>query len=258
MSTEFSRSAVLVQIYEIQTPQEAEQMIALGVDHVGSVLLSASEWKNRDIFDTVRLCRQSAVKSSLIPLFDRSATIKRVIDYYRPDIIHFCDALGGAASDRVRQGLDLQAEVKKTFPDVLIMRSIPIAPSGFAPRVPTLDLGRQFEPVSDFFLTDTYLVKDAAPGDSQPVTGFIGITGRTCDWPTARRLVEHTRIPVILAGGVDPDNVKRGIEAVKPAGVDSCTGTNAVDHSGRPIRFKKDPARVKRLVDAARRYRRTG
>ena len=35
----------LVQIYEVQEPDEAEALIALGVDHIGSVLLSQNSWK---------------------------------------------------------------------------------------------------------------------------------------------------------------------------------------------------------------------
>ena len=35
MSTQFIR----IQLYEIQTPAEAEALIALGVDHIGSVIL---------------------------------------------------------------------------------------------------------------------------------------------------------------------------------------------------------------------------
>ena len=40
---------------------------------------------------------------------------------------------------------------------------------------------------------------------------------------------------------------------VLPAGVDSCTKTNATDLKGRSIRFKKDFSRVKRFVDEVRR-----
>ena len=63
--------------------------------------------------------------------------------------------------------------------------------------------------------------------NDQPVEGFVGITGKTCDWIAARRLVESSRIPVILAGGLSPENVYEGILAIRPAGVDSCTLTNA-------------------------------
>jgi phosphoribosylanthranilate isomerase len=65
--------------------------------------------------------------------------------------------------------------------------------------------------------------------------------------------VAMSRIPVILAGGISPQNVAEGIRQVRPYGVDSCTCTNAVDANGRPIRFKKDLARVKALVAETRR-----
>jgi phosphoribosylanthranilate isomerase len=60
-------------------------------------------------------------------------------------------------------------------------------------------------------------------------------------------------VPVILAGGITPENVASGVAQVRPAGVDSCTGTNARGHDGLPQRFRKDPQRVARLVAEARR-----
>ena len=139
------------------------------------------------------------------------------------------------------------------FPDISIMRSIPIAEAEAANSIPTLELAGWFEPYSDFFLTDTLLL-DGAGGDSdnQPVQGFVGITGKTCNWNTARRLVSSSRIPVILAGGISPANAAEGIARVRPAGVDSCTLTNAIDEDGRPIRFSKDLRKVQQLVDAVR------
>ncbi|MEX1326751.1 MAG: hypothetical protein AB1Z29_08115, partial [Desulfobacterales bacterium] len=86
----------------------------------------------------------------------------------------------------------------------------------------------------------------------QPVPGFVGITGQQCDWETAANLVMSCRVPVILAGGISPDNVAEGIRRVRPAGVDSCTRTNALDKKGVPIRFKKDLQQVRRLVSAVR------
>jgi len=134
------------------------------------------------------------------------------------------------------------------------MRSIPIPEPGKEDRFPVMKLARIFEPVSDFFLTDTLLgVESGSVTGKQPVSGFVGITGRTCDWEKAKELVQKSRIPVILAGGLSPDNVSQGIIQVKPAGVDSCTGTNEIDSSGKPIRFKKDFNRVRRFVKEVRR-----
>ena len=253
---------LIVQIYEIQTPSEAEIVIGLGVDHIGSVILSANEWKNPDLHDTVRLTQSAGCRSSLIPLFntfDKPESILRVLRYYQPDIVHFCDSLsdGTRIRDACRKMVALQKIVKKEFPEIAIMRSVPIALSGFSHRVPTFELALLFETVSDYFLTDTLIVENDVPLEvlttEQPVEGFIGITGRTCDWGVARKLVEKTRIPVILAGGISPENVAVGLSAVLPAGVDSCTGTNAIDDRGHLIRFKKDPEKVKCLVDAVRR-----
>lgn len=49
-----------------------------------------------------------------------------------------------------------------------------------------------------------------------------GGTGRTCDWNLAARAA-RTR-PVFLAGGLNPDNVKAAVAAVRPYGVDASSG----------------------------------
>ena len=250
---------MIVQIYEVQKPDEAELMIDLDVDHIGSVLLSENNWKNNGVKDSIRLIASSPSRSSLIPLFHSFDAISRALDFYQPDIVHFCEALtenNGKNADFSRS-VALQEAVRMRFPEIAVMRSIPIAPPGLSERVPTLELAREFEPLSDYFLTDTLLIRgsDSAEID-QPVSGFVGITGTLCDWDMAARLVRQSRIPVILAGGLSPENVYDGIVAVRPAGVDSCTCTNVLDAHGKPIRFKKDLEKVRRFVEMANRAER--
>jgi len=91
-------------------------------------------------------------------------------------------------------------------------------------------------PLVDAFITDTF----------DPATGASGATGRTHDWNISRRLVEISRRPVLLAGGLAPDNVAEAIRRVRPAGVDSHTGVE--DSAGR-----KDRDKVSRFVAEARR-----
>lgn len=258
----FSRSdclQMIIQVYEVQTQNEADQLISLGVDHIGSVILSADNWKNPVLKDTIRTVAELGARSSLIPLFSNLDIICRSIEYYQPDIIHFCEML----PDRIQQPADFerllhqQRVVKETFSQTDVMRTLPIPQAFYPDGYSVLDVARLFEPVSDYFLTDTLMASKDLPAlsqatETQPVKGFIGITGVTCDWELARDLVTICRIPVILAGGITPDNVAAGIRAVRPAGVDSCTGTNACDQQGRPIRFQKDMNKVKRLVTAAR------
>ena len=101
-------------------------------------------------------------------------------------------------------------------------------------------------------MTDTLRGFEESTG-SQPVAGYVGITGDVCDWELARALVEASPLPVILAGGISPENVFEAVGRVRPAGIDSCMRTNAQDALGRPIRFRKDRERVRRLLDEVRR-----
>ncbi|MBN1847704.1 MAG: hypothetical protein JW932_03885 [Deltaproteobacteria bacterium] len=239
---------MIVQIYEIQTPREAEQCIDAGVDHIGSVILSESDWHQPEIHDVISVSDGTPVKNSIIPLFQDIDTISRVIDYYNPDFIHFCETLTDDHGKKIDFGqlIDLQSEVKEKFPGVGIIRSIPIPSEKTALDFPSLLIANKFEPISDYFLTDTWLGND-------PVKGFIGITGKLCDRNTAKQLVNQSRIPVILAGGLSPENVYKAVMDVYPSGADSCTLTNAVDERGCPVRFKKDFRRVRRFVEEVRR-----
>ncbi len=240
----------IIQIYEIQTPYEAEKMIGLGVDHIGSVLLSQEEWKVPSIRETVKLVSETDSRSSLIPLFSDADTVFRVLDYYEPHILHCCESLGDQKGifKNCKNLIALQESVRKRFPEIKIMRSVPIAEPGMGEMVPSLEAARLFEAVSDYFLTDTFLINADQPAGGD----FVGITGRICDPDIARKLVETSRIPVILAGGITPENVSDSIKYICPAGVDSCTGTNASDDKGNPIRFRKDMEKVRQMVEAVR------
>jgi phosphoribosylanthranilate isomerase len=241
----------LVQIYEVQTPEEAEILIEIGVDHIGSVLLSSDDWRQASIKDVVDCARGTVVRTSLIPLFQNTDHISRALDFYQPGIVHFCEALGAHNENSGAWELSFQVQraIKERFPEIKTMRAIPIAPPGSSRAVPSLILARRFEEISDYFLTDTLMVDTNSSADGQqPVNGFVGITGLPCDWDVAAALVQQSSIPVILAGGISPENVTEGIARVRPAGIDSCTGTNAVDEKGHPIRFRKDMDKVRQLV----------
>lgn len=69
-----------------------------------------------------------------------------------------------------------------------------------------------YESCSDMILLDTK-VKDR-----------IGGTGLTHDWKISQRIVKKLSIPVILAGGLNPQNVNEALRTVKPAGIDANSG----------------------------------
>jgi phosphoribosylanthranilate isomerase len=64
----------------------------------------------------------------------------------------------------------------------------------------------------DRFLLDSY----------DPKT--VGGTGQICDWGKARSIVKSIQTPVLLAGGLTPDNLRDAIQTVQPWGVDVSSG----------------------------------
>ena len=98
-------------------------------------------------------------------------------------------------------------------------------------------------------------VKDAASLKSlsrYEVDGFLldtykedqwGGTGKVFDWELATRANKYG--PVIIAGGLNPRNVKAAIQKVQPYGVDVSSGVEQAPG-------KKDPKKVKSFLKAVR------
>lgn len=70
-----------------------------------------------------------------------------------------------------------------------------------------------------------------------------GGTGKTMDWALAAEAARTAKI--ILSGGLNPDNVGRAIEVVRPYGVDVSSGVEAAPG-------KKDHGKVRSFVQAVR------
>jgi phosphoribosylanthranilate isomerase len=88
-------------------------------------------------------------------------------------------------------------------------------------------------------LPDAVLIDARAPGQ-------YGGTGQTVDWPSLGPLGGRLEgCPLLLAGGLTPDNVSQAIATAKPFGVDTASGVES--SPGR-----KDPARVRRFITFAR------
>ncbi len=66
--------------------------------------------------------------------------------------------------------------------------------------------------------------------------GKLGGTGAVHDWSTSASIVKSLNVPVILAGGLNPDNVAAAIKKVRPYAVDASSG---LETDG-----KKDPQKL--------------
>ena len=74
-------------------------------------------------------------------------------------------------------------------------------------------------------------------------SGMRGGTGETFDWELVR--TRRSKIPLVLSGGLSPENVAEAIAAVHPFAVDTASGTEASPGV-------KDPAKVAAFVEAVR------
>ena len=89
---------------------------------------------------------------------------------------------------------------------------------------------------------DAILLDSGAPSLEVKV---LGGTGRRHDWEISRRIRDAVDVPVFLAGGLRPKNVRDAIETVGPFAVDVCSGLRDED-------FSLDPDLLERFVAAAR------
>jgi phosphoribosylanthranilate isomerase len=104
---------------------------------------------------------------------------------------------------------------------------------------------RGLEAIYEDIFDDSGQAADAVLVDTA-VSGLYGGTGQTLDW---NHLINYEdaigRVPLILAGGLTPDNVAEAIRVVRPHGVDVASGVEASPG-------KKDLAKVRDFVAAAR------
>lgn len=61
-------------------------------------------------------------------------------------------------------------------------------------------------------------------GNPELAVKQLGGTGRTHNWDISRKIRDSVKIPVFLAGGLKPGNIRQAIEMVQPFGIDLCTG----------------------------------
>ena len=85
------------------------------------------------------------------------------------------------------------------------------------------------------FHTDFHLLDTA-------VEGMRGGSGRSWDWTLAAQ--RRSKVPMILSGGLTPENVAEGIAAVRPFAVDVASGVEAEPGI-------KDPAKLEAFLSVA-------
>jgi phosphoribosylanthranilate isomerase len=219
---------VITQLYTMQSVMEALACADLGVDHLG--LTPAQGGLPGEI--PVRLVREiieavgTRARCVVLTVSTDPAEIAALVHATRPPILHLCPLASATSPERV-------AALRLLLPGVPIMQAVSVTgPESVA-------VARACAAVADYLILDT----------QAPDIAGVGASGVTHDWSVSREIVRSVRVPVILAGGLSPENVADAVRAVRPWGVDSLTHTN------RPLAgggFRKDLDRVRAFAEAAR------
>jgi phosphoribosylanthranilate isomerase len=221
---------MIKQIYSLITYDESVQTMEAGADHIGLVPMQnggvPAHRVELDLVDKIFAeATRRGVKTVAIMLNKDPEEMIDIAKRVKPDIVHIA-------------GMDYTADaefankLKKECPGIELMQAVLID----GPEA--VERAKKYAEFSDYLLTDSGLAED---------TG-IGASGETHDWSIDAEIVRSVNIPVIIAGGLGPDNVEEAIRQIKPYGVDSLTKTSIKYDGGH---MEKDIAKVKDFCDRA-------
>lgn len=118
----------------------------------------------------------------------------------RTSVIQICDRLMSGTHDDIRRAL----------PGVKLVQVVHVGGE--------LSVGEALwqAKTADALLLDS--------GNQSLVVKELGGTGRTHDWDISARIAASANVPVFLAGGLKPENAAEAVAAVRPFGLDVCSG----------------------------------
>jgi phosphoribosylanthranilate isomerase len=204
----------IIQIAGFREEEEVAQALHCGATHVGfpfvlpvhredCTVAQAGQWVRR-----LKQKRPSGWAPVLITYATEATIILDLLNQLECQLVQ----LHGEAPESLLRTL------RHLRPEVVLIKSVMIKGEE---DVCSLVMAQSWLPWVDAVLTDSF----------DPLTGALGATGLVHDWCQSRSLVESLPVPVILAGGLRPDNVSDAIMKVRPFGVDVHTGVE--DAHGR-------------------------
>lgn len=196
------KKIIRVKICCIKNIFEAEAAIKHGASAIGLVgrMPSGPGPISDDEIKTIAEYAPPAISTFLLTCETKVDDIVAHHKRVNTNTIQLVDALNGRA----------YKELKEKLPAVKIVQVIHV-----------VDETSVFEAIEISELVDGLLLDS---GNPKLAVKELGGTGRKHDWKLSRKIVEGSRVPVFLAGGLNPSNVRQAIEEVQPFGVDLCSG----------------------------------
>lgn len=219
----------MIQIYSIQTVEEALQCVQAGAEAIGVAVATGADLPAEVPEATCAEIFAALEGRAQRVLLVVTPTEEETVEYVRrlqPDILQLC-------GNRLPATPELAAQCRAVRPGLRVLQAVGVDGPG------AIDRAKYFAGFCDMLILDSI-----APG----IAG-IGAAGRTHDWSIDAEIVRSVPCPVVLAGGLDAENVKAAIEAVHPWGVDSFTRTSDRLPDGGS---RKNIEKVRAFVQAAR------
>jgi phosphoribosylanthranilate isomerase len=191
-----------VKICCISSADEAKMAISHGASALGLVANMPSG--PGVIADDVILTIAKTVPPSVATFMLTSETsADQIIEHHKRTLTNTIQLV-----DELKQGT-YQA-IKKALPAIKIVQVIHVLDER------TIDEALKIAEFVDALLLDS--------GNPNLQVKELGGTGRVHNWTISKKIVEQCKIPVFLAGGLTPENVRQAIEQVQPFGIDLCSG----------------------------------
>jgi len=197
---------LIIKVCGIQNANEALGAIEAGANTIG-LLLGVPEYVEDKITPEIAKLIAASVPEGI-----RTVMVTHLLDVNEiADVAEYT----GVSAIQVHNDLSTSEmeQLRIKVPELEIIKVIHVMDNT------AIEQAKMYEPYSDMILLDTK-VKDR-----------IGGTGQTHDWNISQRIVKEIIIPVILAGGLNPQNINEAILTVKPAGIDANSGLEHCDGS---------------------------
>ena len=197
-----------IQVAGIHDLDEAKTIIQAGANYLGFPLfltVRPPDLTKRDAIAIIRALPDT-VQPVLITYLNSASYIKKFASLLNIKIIQLHGVI--AFNELI--------ELRKQLPSVKIIKSIVI--KEFNDNFYNAVI-KHFSPYVDAFTTDIY----------DTTNGACTACDKKHIWQISRHIVEISPHPVMLAGGLTPENVSEAILTVQPAGVDVHTGVESAN-----------------------------
>ena len=224
-----------IKICGIRTSEEIELAARYGADAVGFITeVPVESPRNLDSGTAYSLVSEvpRCLDSVLVIMPENSARGLELIEKVRPDIVQIHSKLPLSDFELIKEKTNIPI-IKTLF----IAERDETSVEKVENSTLVFDLLEQVSLLEETAVVDSILLDTGKSGKP-------GGTGCVHDWTLSRRIVDETRLPIILAGGLKPENVQEAIKAVSPYAVDTASGVEAFG--------KKDYLKIKSFIEEVR------